>query len=224
MPPMADAKHTAGGQRRAGPRLGLIAKELEGHGVGDLEGQRAQVERRCIKLEVNAHVLCGATLSKPWLGGTAHVLCGGDQYQHLLCALTRDGPRVACLMLTRDWRWRLGCMCTLLCITEHPANQRRTTGQRSCSCTSCNAVIATLCQSPFPARSHDDLGGRCTAALTKKQRRTLAAGGYVSDLPRSGKPLPRRGVKPARGRLSVMASASTCATQCRLISRARHHR
>ncbi len=41
--------------------LCLIAEELEGHRVGDLEGERAEVECRCVKLEVNAHVLARPT-------------------------------------------------------------------------------------------------------------------------------------------------------------------
>jgi hypothetical protein len=50
-------------------------------------------------------------------------------------------PAPACLMLTRDWRWRLGCMCTLLRIIEHPTNLNGTTHWSSTSCTRCNAAL-----------------------------------------------------------------------------------
>ena len=46
-----------------GTRLGFIAKELEWHRVRYFKGQRAEVERRSVKLEINAHVLVHMTAS-----------------------------------------------------------------------------------------------------------------------------------------------------------------
>lgn len=40
----------------------------------------------------------------------------------------------------------------------------------------------------------------------------MALGAQVEDLPKIGKPAPLRGVKPGRGRASVLASASTRST------------
>ena len=43
--------------------LGFITKELERHRVRNFERQRTEVERRSVKLEINAHVLVHMTAS-----------------------------------------------------------------------------------------------------------------------------------------------------------------
>lgn len=66
--------------------LRLIAEELEGHRVGDLEGERAEVECCCIKLEVNAHVLARPTAPvTDLLGSLLHGLSHANPAESQCC-------------------------------------------------------------------------------------------------------------------------------------------